>query len=314
MRMVSRHWSMVNGECPPLRRIVTLLCCLTLLSTVSFSQKVTTLLSKDKIVIGEQVTLRIEIQGVSADEVLQDFKFPDSVNHIEILADSIDGAGSAFVHTLTLTSFDSGYWQFPAYELTLANNTKLESQPVDISVLPVDVSNLEDYHDIKDILDVDAANNWWIIAAIVALGLLSLFALLWVVTNNAPAQQEIAPKSDLAGLYDQLVRRLVILEGESKAGNISNAEVYKETTHLSRSFTDTAYAVQTAHLTTGEYMLRMKGNLPDAETETGYFQFLRLADAVKFARYEPPADETNRIFTVLKTMAEQVLQQNKPKS
>lgn len=314
MRMVNSQWSIYNGGWPPFVRIAILLCCLLIVSNVSIGQKVTTLLSKDKIVIGEQVTLKIEVQGVSANEVLQDFRFPDTVNHIEVLTDSLESEGSSFIHTLTLTSFDSGYWQFPSYELTLANNRKVTSQAVDISVLPVDVSSLKDYHDIKDILDVEAENNWWIIAAIVALGLVSLFAFLWVATNKTPAPKEITSSSDLADLYNKLMKRLSLLESESNGGKLSNTEVYKESSQLARSYVDAAYNVQTAHLTSGEHMLYLKGKLPDAETETGYFQFLRLADAVKFARYQPPANETNHIFSVLKALALQVLQQNKQKS
>jgi hypothetical protein len=178
------EWSMVNGQWLHHFHRVIIISCLLLFSNVLWCQKVSTILSKDKIVIGEQITLKIEVEGVAGNSVVKDFSFPDTVNHIEILSDSIDSDGPSYIHTLTLTSFDSGFWQFPSFELLLADNRKVITEPLNISVLPVDVSNMADYHDIKDILDIKAENNWWIIASVVALGLLSLFAFLWFVTSN----------------------------------------------------------------------------------------------------------------------------------
>jgi hypothetical protein len=88
--------------------------------------------------------------------------------------------------------------------------------------------------------------------------------------------------------------------------------LFKEVSQSSRSFIDAAYQKNNTHLTTGEYMLQLKGKLPDAETENNYFQFLRLADAVKFAKYIPPGTETKEIFPMLRRVIEQVYHQNKP--
>lgn len=302
---------MVNGQWWRRVQWTAFVCCLVLCAMQSTAQQISTILSKDKIVIGEQVTLRIAVEGIRSDEVLQDFKFPDTINHIEILSDSIDADGPSFVHTLTLTSFDSGYWQFPSFELVLADNRRLVSQPVDLTVMPVDVSNLADYHDIKDILDVPAENNWWLVAAIVLTALISMFAFLWFVTNKTTVQPTTTAGTDLGVLYSALQKRLSELENNSTAGNTDTVSLYNETSQRVRVFVDTALGEQTSHLTSGEYMLRIKGRLSDAEAENSYFQFLRLADAVKFARYQPPAAETNSIFPALRNVVELVYHQNK---
>lgn len=310
--MNSRQCAIGNRLWWPSFQKVILLFCLLALTDLLFAQKISTIINRDKIVLGEQITVTIKIDGINANQVQADFNFPDTVNHLEILSDSIDADGPAFIHTLTITSFDSGYWQFPSYDIILSGGRKLASEPLDITVLPVDVSNLADYHDIKDILNVKAENNWWIVTGIVLLALISLFAFLWFVTNKAPSTQAIPTSTDLTVLYTALVKKIQTHETNDLQDPVSVMAFYKEISQSARLFVDAAYQQNTLHLTSGEHMLRMKGRLPDGDTEKNYFQFLRLADAVKFAKYTPPADETKPVFGVLYSIIERVYQQNKP--
>lgn len=305
-----KGWSIVNSQWSILLQRVLLIAGLLVFWNDSVSQKISTILSKDKIVLGEQVTLKIQVEGITSKDVQQDFVFPDTVNHIEILTDSIDGDGPDFIHTLTLTSFDSGYWQFPSYEILLSGNRNLVSQAVDITVLPVDISNMADYHDIKDILDPQSENNWWIIASIVALALLSLFAFLWFITNKVQ-HQPITETTDLEKLYNAFLKKIHVLENTDVSERTVLTNMFKELTQATRHFIDAAYQKNTTHQTTGEYILQYKGKLPDVETENNYFQFLRLADAVKFAKYIPPGDESRSVFPMLKKLIEQVYQTKK---
>jgi uncharacterized protein YozE (UPF0346 family) len=305
------EWTMMNVESVRRFRKAVLLSCYLLLANIATAQKISTVITKEKMVIGEQVTLKISVEGVTAKEVQQDFGFPDTLNHLEILSDSIDGEGPDYIHTLTITSFDSGYWQFPSFALLLSGNRKVASLAVNITVLPVDISGMADYHDIKDILETETENNWWIVAAIVLLGLISLFAFLWFVTNKMEQQEKLIPASDLSGLYDQLVKRLKDLENRDISGREATSDLFRGTSQDTRSFIDAAYQQHTAHLTTGEYMLTMKSKLPGTETGNDYFQFLRLADAVKFAKYNPPATEIILIFPILRKIIDEVYQQNK---
>lgn len=309
--MKSSQWAIGNRQWSPCFQRVFLLVCLLTFTNFLFAQKISTILSKDKIIIGEQISVVIKIDDVAANQVQQDFNFPDTVNHLEILSDSVDSDGPAYIHTLTITSFDSGYWQFPSYEVILSGGQRLVSEPLNIAVLPVDVSNLADYHDIKDILDVKAGNNWWIVSGIVLLGLLSLFVFLWFVTNKSKSGETILQSGDLTQLYSALIKKIQTLEKNDLSDRASVVYLYKELSQSIRLFIDAAYRQNTLHLTSGEHMLKMKGKFPDAGSENNYFQLLRLADAVKFAKYIPPADETRSEFPLLYSIIEQVYQQNK---
>jgi hypothetical protein len=293
--------------------ILPMLLCFCSVSTVGISQKVSTLLSKDKIVLGEQITLQVKVEGITKGDIQQDFSFPDTVNHIEILKDSVEDINSSTIlHTLTLTSFDSGYWQLPSFKLLLTDQRTLTSDSLRITVLPVDVSGMQDYHDIKDILEVQPENNWWVVASIILLGLVSLFSLLWFM-NYKPvaAPEKIISPSDLQKLYTDLLKRIAELETSEVTTKAAVTSVFDEASRSTRNFIDKVYRQDTASLTTGEFMLNQKEKLSNTETGNNFFQFLRLADAVKFAKYLPPAEETKAVFPVLRNVITEVYEKTK---
>jgi hypothetical protein len=303
------RWAMDNGQWA----ILLMLLCFCNVSTVGLSQKVSTLLSKDKIVLGEQITLQVKVEGITKGDIQQDFSFPDTVNHIEILKDSVEDINSSTIlHTLTLTSFDSGYWQLPSFKLLLTDQRTLTSDSLRITVLPVDVSGMQDYHDIKDILEVQPENNWWVIASIILLGLVSLFSLLWFM-NYKPvaAPEKIISPSDLQKLYTDLLKRIAELETSEVTTKAAVTSVFDEASRSTRNFIDKVYRQDTASLTTGEFMLNQKEKLSNTETGNNFFQFLRLADAVKFAKYLPPAEETKAVFPVLRNVITEVYEKTK---
>lgn len=296
------------------RASIILMCaCFCFIYNKAAAQKISTSISKDKIVLGEQVFIKITVDNISAGDVQQDFHFPDTINHIEILSDSIDKPdNTTIVHTLTITSFDSGYWELPVFKLLLNGRRILTTTSLGITVLPVDVSNMQDYHDIKDILEINPENDWWIIAAIVLTGLISLFSVLWFMSNKAPAPTlKKVTGNDLQTLYNNLMLQLKILEGTDASRLLEAKKIFVQSSEAVRSFIDASYNQNTSHLTTGEYIVQLKNKLPNSEDANRYFQFLRVSDAVKFAKYFPPVEETKSIFPILTKMATSVYQQSK---
>ncbi|HEX6916400.1 MAG TPA: hypothetical protein VF145_14220 [Chitinophagaceae bacterium] len=287
-----------------------LVCCMAFIGPLS-AQNVSTILSKDKIVIGEQALLRIKVDNIPAEGVRSDFVFPDTVNHIEILYDSVESTGPLLIHNLTITSFDTGSWQIPSFKLELSNGRVLQSEPLVLTVLPVDVSDMADYHDIKDILEETVTNNWWLVAAVVALALISLFGFLWFVNRKKAPASAVATQPDLDAVYRHTLQQVKDASTFAVSDREQALQVYAMLSFSLRSFLDLAYRQRTHNLTTGEYMIRMKGRLADSESERKYFQFLRLSDAVKFAKYLPPADDTSALLPDLEQVINSVYQQAK---
>jgi hypothetical protein len=278
----------------------------------SFGQRVSATLTKEKIVIGEQTILEINVEGVTADMIQIDFVFPDTANHLEVLDHKREPGGhSVLIYTATITSFDSGYWELPPMEMILTDQRKLSTERIGLSVVPVDVSHLVDYHDIKDILELKPANNWWIIAAIMVLALTSLFGFLWFMNRKQPEIKQAIPVTAIPGLYNELVKKIRVWSTMDLGEKKVVMQVFEESTLSVRQFSDVAWQQNSRHFTTGEYILNAKGKMPDAELETRFFQYLRLADAVKFAKYLPPTGESKEIFPLLEQVAGELFNQAK---
>lgn len=279
-----------------------------------YSQKVTTLLSKDKIVIGEQIELKLKVEGINPGGIKEDFRFPDTINRLEILKDSIEWPDAqTLLHTLTITGFDSGYWQIPAFRLVLSDGSILVSDSLGIAVLPVDVSGLQDYHDIKDILEVSPGNNWWAVMTIILTGLLSLFALLWFMNNRSIVDAGIAPQaSDPGKAHKNLLRLLAELEDVGLTDQQKAKLKMLEIVETSKEYFGLKFQQNPVHLTSSEYMLAMRSFMhPELERDR-FFQLLRLSDAVKFAKYQPRLEEIREHLPPLRVLVETIHQKTLP--
>ena len=112
-------------------------------------------IDKNHIVIGEQIHFNLE-----ADFPLHEpmrFFLIDTIPHFEILEkkkiDTVDHKeGIKLTQTLTLTSFDSGHWVIAPLELPGDKPLLTDSIPIDVGFSPFDPN--QDYHDIKDVVDV----------------------------------------------------------------------------------------------------------------------------------------------------------------
>lgn len=131
---------------------------------------------KNRILIGEVFTLTVDVK-VPAGKISL-YQPIDTIPHFEFaeppLIDTIDNNTSITIRGVyKLTSFDSGHWVIPSYKL---NVIKTDTIPVDVVFSDFDPS--QDYHDIKDIIEVKAAKKkqwWWYVAG----GLLLVLALLF---------------------------------------------------------------------------------------------------------------------------------------
>ena len=145
--------------------------------TSLLSQTVRAAVDRNRIFIGEQIKLKLSVEKGKAGIIW--FSFPDSLNHFEIVKRSkidtvVKGSYTNYYQTLSITSFDSGRWTFPSLSLA---GIKQSTLPVSIDVLPVDVSKMQDYNDIKNIEEAKQQNNPLITVIIIAVTLISIGAI-----------------------------------------------------------------------------------------------------------------------------------------
>lgn len=278
-------------------------------------QTLTTGADRDKIVIGEQIRLTIKAEGITPSQhVVRWAEIPDTVNHLEVVErgniDTIDLAdGVMYQQIVTLTSFDSGQWQIPAVQVQLQRNdtrdSVLSSTPVTVNVVPVDVSQLKDYHDIKEIVEVEDNHSKWILIG-VALGTLISIIAVWMLARKkvkvvAPVASPVNqnPGDWALSALDDLQKKDLPSKGQVK-------EYYQQLTNICRQYFFMQLRQALLHQTTGEWMLSLQSLPVEKETKISFFQFIRLADSVKFAKYLPPSAEHEQSIKAARQMIEQV--------
>lgn len=274
---------------------------------VGLCQSINATVNRNRIFIGEQIQMKLSMQRVRAGTSW--FNIPDSLNHIEVVSrgkiDTVSAAGYYnYSQTLNLTSFDSGRWQIPGLTVPGINRITV---PITIDVLPVDVSQLKDYHDIRDIEEVAALTDWKIIAIIAIVTLLSLAIIIWLILKRKEIQSvqpvrlpdNLSPLDWALGELDKLMRRDVQSQQEAK-------KYYSELNELSRRFFELQLQQNSLRQTTDEWMIDLQPLEVEPDTKTAFFQFLRLADTVKFAKYQPSARENETAIDVIKQMVQRV--------
>jgi len=264
---------------------------------MSLAQKAAAIIDRDKILIGEQVELQLKVADLPANtSVLQWFNLPDTFNHMEVVSrskiDTIAINGSvSYVQSIKITSFDSGYWQIPSLSVNI-NNAVSQTPEMFVAVLPADVSGLTDYHDIKDILTVELKNDWRVIAAIIAVAVISIGLLTWLLLRRKA--RKVAPmikRKDINNPYEWALQQIAVLQQQQLTQQQEYKLFYTELVDVCRTFSDILLKKDTTTKTTDEYMLFIKNRIGNEPVQTRYFQMLRLADVVKFARFIPSTDE-----------------------
>ena len=269
------------------------------ISSNLFSQKISATVDRDKILIGEQIELKVlitDIDKANAD-VSHWFDLPDSFNHMEIVKrfpiDTISAEGSInYSQKIIITSFDSGVWQIPAITVSFAEKLSINAMPINISVLPVDVSNLKDYHDFKEIIEVKPETDWLFIGSITA-AVIVLVIIIFLVIRYFN-KRKLRPKSvsKIFSIKDVL-HQLDALQAKGLVEKKQYKLFYTELINICRNYSDHQLNNYSADKTTDEYMLMLKSRIGNEPTLIHFFQLLRLADAVKFAKFIPPNNESD---------------------
>jgi hypothetical protein len=256
---------------------------------------------KNKIVIGEQIHLTLE-----ADFPLQEpmrFFTIDSIPHFEILErkkiDTVDDRqGIKLSQSLTLTSFDSGHWAIPSFELPAEQPMHTDSIAVDVGFSPFDPN--QDYHDIKDVIDVQVKEKkeetWYWYAAASALLIAAIIYFL-LRKRNKPVNR--VPVVDP---YSEAKRELEKLQKE----NLPSKPFYTRLIDIFRLYISRRKGIASLQKTTDDLVVQLQTLKLPAEEFNRLAQSLRMSDFVKFAKFEPAESDKTDSFKTIKDFIESI--------
>jgi hypothetical protein len=258
-------------------------------------------IEKSRIVIGEQTRLTLEADFPP--HVPMSFFTIDSIPHFEILErkkiDTVDEReGIKLSQSLTLTSFDSGHWVIPSFELPADKPMYTDSLAVDVRFSPFDPN--QDYHDIKDVIDVQVKEKkeetWYWYAAASAV-LVAVIIYLLVRKRKKPI-----PKIPFVDPYKEARLELEKLGKE----NLTAKMFYTRLVDIFRLYISRRKGIASLQKTTDDLVVQLRSLRLPAEEFNRLAQSLRLSDFVKFARFEPAASDKNDSFKTIKQFIDDI--------
>ena len=263
-------------------------------------------LDNDSIVIGDQTTLHIRVEGIGAEKVTLPNVQNLTKGAIEALESTTDtlasesGKSQTFEQSVTITSFDAGTHQIGGVAVKIdINGQSALLAPADSLILRVayvaeaDTTKCEMKADagyIKEPLTFWEIVRWAIYALLLAA---AAFAVIWIIKRR----KEHKPIVVLPGAKPVPADRKALNELESlrrkelwQKGRIK--KYYTDMTDIVRRFLRNMYGISAAEMTTRQTLRAFHGIGDWSEdSEALLRQLLNKADMVKFAKSQPEAYE-----------------------
>jgi hypothetical protein len=257
--------------------------------------------NRDQILIGEPIKLTFEVRIPLG----QDYTWfnLDTIPHFDIIdkgkADTSDNIDGKQLHQeLTITSFDSGTVILPPMVLKVNGKSyATDSIPIEVSYAQQDFS--KDYRDIKEIEEVPkpAWMAWipWILGAFTLIAIGVIIYLLRKPKKAAPVPEPVQPK---LGPYEEALQALE----ELRKQGLQNGEIktyYSRLNDILRVFMFRKMKVATLEKTNEELIGELRRMPLDKENFNQLVHALQIADFVKFAKYQPDANDNEKNFAVI---------------
>ena len=248
---------------------------------------------KNRILIGEPLQLTIEAR-LSPGSVIS-FVNIDSIEHFELLnkpvIDTIHTNGETTIKGIyKISSFDSGHWVIPSF--ILFHSVKTDTIPVDVVFSEFDPN--QDYHEIKDIIEVAPAKKkpwWWLVAGGT---LLLAAAVVYLLRKKMPALLPPA-REIMIDPYEEAMKQLDLLQRDKPEAK----KYYSKLTDIFRLYVFRKKGILSLQKTTADLVLQLRDLDFSKEQSDKLSQALRLSDFVKFAKYVPGNEDDRLVFEVI---------------
>src|SRR5688500_18092741 len=282
---------------------LSLICILSVQLCMAQGSSARASIDRNKILIGEPITLTLEATVPAGGTPI--WFALDSIPHFEYIDvgkidSTISDEQKYYKQVLTITSIDSGRWVISSLSLEMNGRYYVTvSLPVSVAFSIFDPN--QDYHDIKDILEIDNPALRYATWALAAVTFLSLVALVYFLRKSRLLSR---PAMAEAKLLDPFAEAMLALESLRKEQLPEKGEVKRYYTSLNdviRRFVNRKMGLSTMEKTNEELILQVKQTGIPHEEMIRLAQTLRMSDAVKFARYVPATEDNEQSFHTTQT-------------
>lgn len=257
--------------------------------------------------IGEQVQLLFTLEHGANAQSVQWPAVGDTLSaHIEVIKDSgpdtvpADGGFIRAVRTITITSFDSGFWAIPPLPF-IVDGEQMNTDPLLLEVRTVPVDSTHTVRPIKDIITLPFSPWYWIRshAYWIAGGVAILLALVFGISyfrRERPAPMVQQAPANIQPLHERVLAALLSLDKERIWQQGDHKKYYSRLTDLLRSYVEERYRVPAMESTTDELLRELRVSPLNKDQRTQLENMLKLADQVKFAKAQPSPQENEQMM------------------
>ncbi len=265
-----------------------------------------TSVDKSSILIGEQLHFTVSTSMPDNTYRLSWFNLPDTIGDFKVVKeDKIDSSYANgnlnFSQGITLTSFDSGRHVIPSLTLNVETlqgdssfNILTDSIPINVSFAPMD--SVQTFHDIKSIIEVKKQWPWWA-WALLALALAVL--IFWVrFLIKFFKKKKTTPDFFNAKFspFDEAMNSLTELESGQLLQKDEVKEYHTRLTAIFKRYISRKTKTYKMYLTSDEILMDVNEYGLTKEQISSFANCLRMSNAVKFAKYIPPQNESENCF------------------
>lgn len=269
--------------------------------------KATASLDSTNILLGDQIKLLLEIDHPKNVDV-QFPAVPDTlIDYIEVLdrsgIDTVEMDDENFrkqIQSYLITSFDSGSYQIPPFWFKIDIDGKTDSVPtngVNLNVFSIPIDTTRGPTDIK--MPYDAPVNLkevtpYILGAIL-IGAILFFIFYAISRRKKKKPIFTLPKKPKEPAHVIALRELDRIKNEKIWQQGKTKQFYIEVTETLRKYIEDRFGIPALEYTSDETLERFRSNpkLLKEKTFENLQQILKLADLVKFAKYQTLPDDDN---------------------
>lgn len=280
-----------------------------------FAQNVTVTASVDSqtIIMGDWITYSVQVKH-PASVVVGLPSYRDTLGAFDIVRqDSVvrseQNGEVTLAKKFVITGFTAGDKTVPPFSVSYigadGKPQSAESNPIPVRVLGIEVDTTQSIRDVKPQLSVPMSAEEIALYILIALALAGagygLYYYLRKRSGKTAEEEENVPDIPphiLAMIQlDELESRNVWKQGEYKL-------FYSEATEIVRRYFERRFRIMALEMTTGEVMSQLAACPVDIETIANIERFLRDADLVKFAKYQPAASENEGVIPAARSIVE----------
>jgi BatD DUF11 like domain len=256
---------------------------------------------RDSILIGESVRLIFNARSDRSESI--GWPEADSIPHFELIEKGkVDSVTTADMHTYQLvwklTSFDSGNHFIPAFNFSVGGRT-YRTDSILISVGYAKLDSTLDYHDIKDIVDIENPSVKYIPWLLLALTLASVFLFFYFgkgrIIETAGTEEAVYHLPP----YEEALKEMEELRRLDLTDPAQVKLFYTRMNDILRRFVMRKFQVSSMERTNEELILVLSGEDLTRDQFTRLAAALRMSDFVKFAKYIPGSVENEQNFETI---------------